>query len=199
MKLTTRDKRVLALGFLVALGIVAWSYVLSPMQERWRKARTMLQADRDELAKLQRVAAERHKYVADRERLLEMVHETPDLAASQYIVPPLINSVQRAGQRCGVRITRYEPLMPRIQESYAVYSLTMACQATLEELVNFLCDLQEHRPVIAVERVHIVPPADDATTEDLAVDLLLCTYAVQKIAATGSEQVTQGPDKADIG
>ena len=190
MKLTRRDKRVLAAGFLIAVGIVAWSYVLSPMQKRWTKARTTLQTDRDELAKLQRIAGEREGYQRERQRVARMVHETPDLAASQRVVPVLINDVQGLGQECGVKITRYEPLPPKIEDSYAVYSLSVAAQASLPQLVEFLYDLRNLRPVILVRRLHVVPPGADAKTQDLSVELLLFTYAIQWTGSTAEPEAT---------
>jgi Tfp pilus assembly protein PilO len=195
MKLSRRDKRVLAAGFLIAVGIVAWSYVLSPMQRRWTKASTMLQADRDELAKLRRVAQEREQYGQERQRILDMVRETPDLTASQRIVPVMINEVQGVGQQCGVKITRYEPLPPKVEESYAGYSLTLAGQASLAKLVEFLYDLQEHRPAIAVRRLHVAPPGADAKTDDLSIEMLLTTYAIQQ---TGSEEQAATQTAGDL-
>ncbi|MBM3471877.1 MAG: hypothetical protein FJX75_01225 [Armatimonadetes bacterium] len=190
MKLTRRDKRVLAAGFLIAVGIVAWSFVLSPMQQRWMKARASLQADRDDLAKLQRIAGERDSYAQERRRVARMVHETPDLAASQRVVPVLINDVQGLGQECGAKITRYEPLPPKIEESYAVYSLSVAAQCSLPQLVEFLYDLRNLRPAIMVRRLHIVPPGEDAKTQDLSVELLLFTYAIQSADNAAESEAT---------
>ena len=199
MKLSRRDKRVLAAGFLIAVGIVAWSFALSPMQQRWNTARTMLQADRDDLDKLRRIADEGNEYARERERVLRMVRELPDLAASQWVVPALINEVQGLGQESGVTITRYEPLAPKIEESYASYSLTLSCQCSVANLVEFLYDLQEHRPVIAVARLHIVPPGPEAKTPDLSVELLLTTYAVQQVGESEEEEVTQRTGDAATG
>jgi len=199
MKLTRRDKRVLAAGFLIAVGIVAWSYVLSPMQQRWKRARTTLQADRDDLAKLERIAGQRRQYDEQRARLARMVHETPDLTASPRVVPVLINEVQGLGQAAGLRITRYEPLPPKVEESYATYSLSLACQGSLRSLVDFLAALQGHRPVIAVKRLHVVPPGEEAKTQDLSIELLLTTYAVQELPKTRSARETAGIGDASAG
>jgi len=190
MKLTRRDKRVLAAGFLIAVGIVAWSYVLSPMQQRWVKARTALQADREELSKLQRVAGERESYEQERQRIARMVHATPDLSASQRVIPVLINDVQGLGQECGVKITRYEPLPPKVEDSYAVHSLSVTAQASLPQLVTFLYDLRNLRPVILVRRLHIVPPGEDAKIQDLSVELLLFTYAIQWTEGAAEPEAT---------
>jgi Tfp pilus assembly protein PilO len=199
MKLTRRDKRVLAGGFLIAVGIVAWSFVLSPMQQRWTKAKKTLAADRSDLETLRRVAEEREAYGQERTEVLRMVYETPDLTASQRIVPSLINRVQGLGQSSGVSITRYEPLAPRVEDSYAVYSLTLTGQASLQELVEFLYDLQEQRPVITVSRLHIVPPGADAKTTDLSVELVVSTYAVQQVSDSDGEAVTRSPEGAEVG
>jgi len=178
MKLTRRDKRVLAAGFLIAVGIVAWSYVLAPMQQRWKKARVALHDDRQDLEKLRRIAEERDRYAADRQRVLRMVYETPDLLAAQRVVPALINDVQGIGQDAGVQITRYEPLPPKVEDTYATYALTLACQGSLEKLVAFLYDLQAHRPVIVARRLHVIPPGPEAKTPDLSIELVLSTYAI---------------------
>jgi Tfp pilus assembly protein PilO len=199
MTLSRRDKRVLAAGFLIAVGIVAWAYVLSPMQQRWHKAQRMLQADRHELETLQRVAEERDLYGQERDRVLRMVYETPDLAASQRIIPSLINTVQGLGQDCGVTITRYEPLMPRLEEGYAAYTLTLTCQATLSEMVEFLYDLREHRPVIAVTRMHVVPPGEDAKTTDLSVELVVSSYAVQQASDATEDEATHTSEGGEVG
>jgi len=199
MKLSRRDKRVLAAGFLISVGIVAWSFVLSPMQQRWTKAQKMLQADRNELETLQRVAEEREQYGQERAQVLRMVYETPDLTATQRVIPSFINRVQGIGQGSGVTISRYEPLMPRVEDSYAVYALTLTCQASLSELVEFLYDLREQRPVIAVTRMHVVPPSGDAKTTDLAVELVLSTYAVQQATDSDEEEVTRGSGDAEVG
>jgi len=199
MKLTRRDKRVLAAGFLIAVSIVAWAFALSPMQQRWAKAQKALEADRTELDRLQRMADEQDDYGQERAEVLRMVYETPDLTAGQRVVPSLINRVQGVGQSCGVTITRYEPLTPKVEDSYATYSLTLTGQASLAELVEFLYDLQEQRPVITVARMHIVPPGPDAKTTDLAVELVVSAYAVQQVTESAEGAVSQRSEGADLG
>jgi len=191
MRVSSRERRIVALGLLVALGIVGWVYVLSPMQQRWRKASRHLKASRAELEKLQRVAQEGRRYAERREQIAKMVIQTPDLEAAQRVVPVLINAVEDCGHRRRVQITRYDPLPPKIQENYAEYSLSLNLHSDLDALVQFLKDLRETRPVINIKRLHIVPPGPTAKTQDLTAELLLSTCV---IAHKPESKTAQRPD-----
>ncbi len=179
MRITSRDRRILALGLLVALGIVGWTYVASPMQQRWQKANDRLKAGRAELEKLQRVSREGRHYAERREQIAKRVIQTPDLQAAQRVIPVLINAVEDCGHRRRVQITRYDPLPPKIKETYAEYSLSLNLHSDLEALVQFLRDLRETRPVINIQRLHITPPGPAAKTQDLTAELLLSTCVIE--------------------
>jgi len=191
MKVTGRDRPTLALGLLLALGIVGWTYVASPMQRRWKKASTRLNASRAELEKLQRVAQEGRRYAERRDQIAKMVIETPDLQAAQRVVPVLINAVEDCGHRRRVQITRYDPLPPKLEENYAEYSLSLNLHSDLDAMVQFLRDLRETRPVINIKRLHIVPPGPTAKTQDLTAELLLSTCV---IAHKPESKTAQRPD-----
>ncbi len=199
MKLKSREKRVVALGLLVALGIVGWLYVVSPMQQRWKRVTTRLEDQRNELANLRRAAQDQSHYGDVREEMASLVFQTPDLGASQRVVPAFINQVEGLGQRRRLQITRYEPLPANIEDSYAVYSLSLSFRADLAELVGFLKDIQDARPIINIRRLHISPPGPDAETPDLTVELLLSTFAVERPVEeeTGTETTSAG--MADTG
>ena len=183
MKVSERDKRVLLLGLLAAAGIVGWTLVAQPMQQRWKRAAGRLQGDRAELKKLERVA-QGGRYYADRRRqVARSVVEVDDLEAAQRVIPVLINEVEDCGHRRRVQITRYDPLPPKVEETYAVYSLTLSAQSDLSGLVEFLKDLRETRPVVSIKRLHITPPGPTAKTQNLTVEMTLSTYAIRKVGA----------------
>lgn len=179
MRLQPREKRIVALGTLVALGIVGWLYVVSPMQERWQRVTSRLADGEAELSTLRRAAQDRDYYGDIREKVTSMVFETPDLGASQRVVPALINQVEGLGQRQRIQITRYEPLPVKIEENYGVYSLSLSFRGDLAELSAFLRDIQEVRPIINIKRLHISPPGPNAETSELTVELLLSTFAIE--------------------
>jgi len=191
MKMTPRDKRVAAIGLLVVVAILGWMYVVSPMQERWRDAKDTLQTGEEELEKLERVAGQAGDYAEERARVAELVRETENLESSPTIVPALIDDVQGFSQIHGVDISRYEPLPPRAEDSYAVYSLNLSLRASLNELIGFLEDIQNAEPKVNVRRLHVSPPASTSEITDLSVEVLLSTYAIQK---HGSSAVDEDDD-----
>ncbi|MGQ9729681.1 MAG: type 4a pilus biogenesis protein PilO [Candidatus Zipacnadales bacterium] len=199
MKLTRRDKRVLAAGFLIVLSIVGWTQLLSPMQQRWRRSRTALMADREELQKLERIASDRQYQQRERQRVAGLVHEMSDLAAAQLVVPVLINDVRSVGQGHSVRITRYEPLPPKMEDTYATYSLNLTLECSLANLVGFLEDLQRHEPVIAVRRLHVVPPSETAAVQELSVEMLVTTYAIEKLPTGDDSSATVSVGEEEVG
>jgi Tfp pilus assembly protein PilO len=184
MRLKEREKRVLGLGALAAVGIVAWTYVVSPMQQRWQLASARLKSSRADLTKLRRAAQDRSYYAGRRKQVAGRVIETADLEASQRVIPVLINEVESCGRRRQLRVDRYEPLPPKIEDSYAVYSLNLNFHSDLGTLVDFMKDLREARPVINVKRLHVTPPGPDAKIQQLTVEMMLSTFVVRK-ARTG--------------
>lgn len=199
MKLKSREKRVVALGLIVAFGILGWLYVLSPMQERWKRVTTRLADRTSELANLRRAAQNQGQYGDVRQEIASMIFETPDLAASQRVVPAFINQVEGLGQRRRLQITRYEPLPAKIEDNYAVYSLSLSFRSDLAELVAFLEDIQDARPIINIRRLHVMPPGPNAETSELTIELLVSTFAMERPAEeeTGTETTSTGT--ADTG
>jgi Tfp pilus assembly protein PilO len=169
------------------------------MQQRWKRVTTRLEERRDELANLRRAAQDQSYYGDVREEMASRVFETPDLGASQRVVPAFINQVEGLGQRRRLQITRYEPLPAKIEDSYAVYSLSLSFRADLAELVAFLEDLQKARPTINIRRLHVVPPGANTETSDLTIELLLATFAIERPmeGETGTE--TTSADITDTG
>ena len=180
MRLQERDRRILGLGLLVALAIVGWTYVISPMQQRWRAASASLKSARTDLAKLQRIADQSRYYAGQREEVAKMVIQTPDLAAAQRVVPVMINQIEDLRQRRRIVITRYEPLPPKVEEAYALYSLNLAFHSDLGALVDFLQDIRNAKPVINIKRLHVTPPGPDAKIKDLTAEMLLEAVAIER-------------------
>jgi Tfp pilus assembly protein PilO len=179
MKLTDRDRQMIVLGLVVALGIVGWTYAAAPMQQRWKRVTQRLKAGHADLTKLQRVAQETRYYADRRERIAAMVIQTPNLEASQRVIPVLINEIEDCGHRRHITIARYDPLPPKVEENYAVYSLNLNFHSDLGATVEFLKDLRAARPVTNIKRLHITPPSATSKTQDLTVELLLSTYAIK--------------------
>lgn len=199
MKLKSREKRVVVLGLLVALAIVGWLYVAAPMQQRWKRVTTRLEDQKSELANLRRAAQDQSYYGDVRQEMASSVFETPDLGASQRVVPAFINQVEGLGQRRRLQITRYEPLPAKVEDSYAVYSLSLSFRADLAELVAFLKDIQNARPIINIRRLHIVPPGANVETSELTIELLLSTFAIERPVEGETGTETTSADMADTG
>jgi len=199
MRLKPREKRVVVLGLVGAFAIVGWMYVVSPMQERWKRVTDRLETRESELANLRRAAQGRGDYGVMREKIMSMVFETPELGASQRVIPALINQVESYGQRQRIRITRYEPLPVKIEENYAIYSLNLAFQSDLKGLVQFLKEIQEARPLISIRRAHITPPGPNAETPDFTVELLLSTFGIEHPAEPEEGVETTSTGGADTG
>lgn len=199
MRLQSREKRVVAFGLLVAAGIVGWLYVVAPMQEQWKRVTGRLATQKDELANLQRAAQDGDYYGDIRERIASLVVQTPDLGASQRVIPMFINQVEGLGQRRRLQITRYEPLPEKIEDNYAVYSLSLTFRAGLAELVDFLKDVQEARPIINIKRLHVTPPGPNAATADLTVELVLSTFAMERPGGPGDGAETTAAGGVEAG
>jgi Tfp pilus assembly protein PilO len=169
------------------------------MQERWKRVTTRLEDRKDELANLRRAAQNQGQYGDVRQEIASMIFETPDLAASQRVVPAFINQVEGLGQRRRLQITRYEPLPVKIEDNYAVYSLSLSFRADLPELVAFLEDIQDARPIISIRRLHVTPPGPNAETPELTIELLLSTFAIERPVEEEAGTKTTSTGTADTG
>ncbi|HJN17913.1 MAG TPA: type 4a pilus biogenesis protein PilO [Armatimonadota bacterium] len=188
MKVTARDQKVLIIGLIAVVAIVGWMYVVSPMQQRWSGAKDKLSTGEEALDKLSGLAGERDRYAEDRRRVAEMIREIDELDSSQTVVPALINEVQTLGQVHGIQITRYEPLPARVEDAYSAHSLSLNFRTSLPSLVGFVRDLQNARPVIAVRRMHVTPPGPNSETQDLSVELLLSTFAIEALGDAQADE-----------
>ena len=171
-KLTQREIRILIIGLVSAVAIVALKFGLDGY-DRWMRVRTSLRSHRD---KLKEVVIDDTKQAG----LLSIVPvaETPQLEEKQKFLfrDRLHEQLKKAG-------IKTEPLTilaarKRVGLPYKVLRIRCRGKCKFEQLLDFLATLQENPYLIGIEELRLdcdaKQPADKR--KDVDVDLTVSTF-----------------------
>jgi len=159
MTINTRERRLIALAVIIGVGLLAWMYVIEPLQE-WRQSGADLIPSREALLERRRlIVAQRPALTAEIEKVNQRLQETapqwlqgptPPLAASELQTMVKDLAVQAGAE---VRSERILPLVDRGGLQEVPIEITVA--AGLRETVKLLYDLEHTTKVLTVQDVKV--------------------------------------------
>ncbi|MFQ6131555.1 MAG: type II secretion system protein GspM [Armatimonadota bacterium] len=174
MRITGRDRRVLAVGGVAAALILVYAGV-APLYDRWATAGDDIadaQRQLDEVTKAQEFAqrAEEMKEIAGRS-----VSSYSSWERLGEHVPRTISQIENFATYGQLSVTRLEPLPIEDHDHYAKVGLSLSFDCDLATLSQFLYDLERAQPVLAVESMQ-------ASTSRLGAGLLEVHMRVSSLA-----------------
>ena len=173
MKLSPREKALVAVSALVALGYAGTVYVLDPLLESQQTVRQEIARQRTELESLRTLASERGRYQRRVESLRDRVAEAESVLLKENKVPVAAAEVQewiqRFGQETHVNIVREAVLPPKAREEFVDIPVELSVKGSLRDIHVFLYKVEMNEKLLTIPRFAI--RSSVASTGSLSVDL----------------------------
>lgn len=157
-QLNPRERRIVALGLLLALILLVLFLVVGPYLSRYPHYLDSIAESRHQLERLERVAAQlprlRREVEALREQYAELGHtleaETPALAAAE--MQRLVSEVvaRHGGELRSTQVGRV-----REEEGFRRVTVSVRMSATSEILADILADLEYRTPLMFVDNLQV--------------------------------------------
>lgn len=171
-QLTQREKRILVIGLLSAVAILALNFGLDGL-DRWRAARASLQSARD---KLDDVVIDEAKQAG----LLSIVPalEMPQLEEKQKFL--FRDRLHEQLKKAGIKTEPLTILSSRRKAGipYKIMRIKCAGKCKFEQLLDFLAALPENPYLVGIEELRVncdaTQPADKR--KEIEIDLTVSTF-----------------------
>jgi len=171
-KLTQRDRRVLLIGAVAAVAIVALKFGLDGL-DRWRKVRTSLESAR---TKLDDVVIDETKQAGLRS--IVPVLEMPELEEKQKFL--FRDRLHEQLKKAGIKTEPLTILAGRKKAGLPYKILRIKCsgKCKFEQLLDFLAVLQENPYLVGIEELRLdcdaTKPADKR--KEVEIDLTVSAF-----------------------
>jgi Tfp pilus assembly protein PilO len=180
--LSAREKMLVAISALVALGYAGTVYVLDPLLESQQTVREEIVRQRTELESLRMLASERGRYQRRVESLRGLVAEAESVLLNENKIPVVAAEVQewihRFGQETGVSIVREAVLPQKTHEQFVEIPVELSVKGSLRDIHAFLYKVEMNERLLTVPRFAIRSPV--ASTGPLSVDLHIAGHMVSR-------------------
>lgn len=183
-KLTEREIRILIIGFLSAIAIVALKFGLDGY-DRWQKVRTSLRLHRD---KLSEVVIDETKQAG----LLSIVPvaETPQLEERQKFL--FRDHLHEQLKKAGIKTEPLTILAARKKVGFPYKILRIKCRGKckFEQLLDFLATLQENPYLVGIEELRLECDAKQPAEKrkNIEIDLTVSTLVQSPTVAQAKQR-----------
>jgi hypothetical protein len=159
MTINKRERRLIGLALIVALGLMAYVYVLEPLQEWHRTGADLIPAREALLERRRQVVAQRPVLTAE----IDKVNQQLEARASRWLTgptPPLAASelqtlVKDLAVKAGAEV-RSERILPLVdREGLQEVPIEITVAAGLRETVRLLYDLEHTTKTLTVQDVKV--------------------------------------------
>jgi len=182
MNLSPREKRMIKVGTVLVVAMMAVKFAVVPWTAHWTDLRDHLQTQEAELAAINRDVA----------RLTHLDHRltsrygpaaTKPLAFEDEALPAFHKAVQTAVETSGFQLAAVDPQLPAsIKSAPDLASMTLRVTGTCQppQLVKLLDGVRSAQCLIFVERIHVQAGAVPQKPQELAVTLTLATLVKER-------------------
>lgn len=173
MTFSRREKVLLIISAVAALGYAGAVYVLDPLLDAQQTVREEIAKQRAELESLRALAAERARYqrhvdalrgkVAGAESVLMKENRVPVVAAEMQ------EKIHRFEQETGVHIVRESVLSSKTHEQYMEIPVELSVKGSLRDIHAFLYKVETNEQLLTIPRLTI--RSSGAAAGQLSVDV----------------------------
>ena len=177
--LRPRERRLLILAGLIAIGVAGYVYVVEPLVEAHAATRELVVARRGLLARQERLVARSEAYgkelaelraEIDRRRQRLLAGDKAPVAASE-----LQKLVKTTAQEAGIEVRSERILAPVDRGGYAEVPVEMTLTGPIRGLISFLHRLEEAPILVAMTDLKVRAPATGAS-RDLSTTISLSGF-----------------------
>lgn len=178
MTLTVREKGIVAVAGLLAIGYVGVTYVLDPFLASQATVQEAIEQKRLEHQQLMALVAERERYQRKVDDLRVRVSEAEAMLLQEDKVPVAAAEVQevvhRFGRETGVSIMRESVLRPKEQEVLVEIPVEVSLRGSLREVQEFVYKVESHDKILTIPQLAI--RSSMASNGSLTVDMQIAGH-----------------------
>ena len=184
MRLPVKTKAIIALIFIILLGIVAWFWFISPENEKYGDLRAQVQSMKEQVRQKQMLAADLPAYQVQikemKQRFQRFLQQLPDRAQ----IPSLLDDVTLAGRSRGLEFTLFQPLPEVNKNFYAKIPVKINVVGTYGDIGRFAAAVAAMPRIVTIDEINIVPAAGEANAAPLAKALAAQKLQMSCVATT---------------
>jgi Tfp pilus assembly protein PilO len=194
--LRPRERRLLILAALIAIGVAGYVYVVEPLVEAHAATRELVVARRGLLARQERLVARSEAYgkelaelraEIDRRRQRLLAGDKAPVAASE-----LQKLVKTTAQEAGIEVRSERILAPVDRGGYAEVPVEMTLTGPIRGLISFLHRLDEAPILVAMTDLKVRAPATGASRE-LSATIALSGFIPGSLGSGAPRPANAGP------
>jgi Tfp pilus assembly protein PilO len=159
MKLTVREKGIVVLAGVLAIGYAGVAYVVDPFLESQTAVQEAIEQKRLEYQQLVALAAERERYQRKVDDLRLRVSEAEAMLLKEDKAPVVAAQVQEVvhqfGRETGVSIMREAVLRPKEQEVVVEVPVEVSLKGSLREVQEFVYKVESHDKMLTIPQIAI--------------------------------------------
>jgi hypothetical protein len=181
VKLSPRDRRIAMFGALAAAVILAYYFGLDPAIAKWTDASKRITERERVIEDARSGNSVRARAAALRERMDFEVTKYVTVEDFDAHMPAMITQLTDFDTYPGV--TRLDTMPTQVTGTHAKCSLSLSFECGLDQLVEFLYDLQRARPLLVVNDLRVT--ATDKDSSLLRIRMTVCSFAMLEEEGTG--------------
>jgi len=193
LKITTREKRVLIVGGVIAAAVIAFYVVPRVLPEDLdvtvRQSQNALRQDREILGLEEgykaRIAVGQERLKEDQDRLLP----GDNAAAAGAYIQKVLREFADASQ---VEITRYTPQQDQKQDVLTKISVGLDINCSIDQLIRFLTAIENNDKFLKVENLQIISRPQRNRDEIMVPSLKIIGYIATPAPAQKAAGKTAG-------
>lgn len=178
MKLSLRERRILLLAGLLAVGYAGVVYAVDPLLESQAEVREQIEQKRLELEKLTARASERSRYEQRLQAMKSRVSDAEWMLMQEDKVPVVAAEVQefihQLGQETGVGIIRESVLHPKEKDLLIEIPVELSLKGSLGDVHQFLHRIETHEKLLTMQKLAV--RSSYSSDKALSVELQLVGY-----------------------
>ncbi|WP_455379491.1 type II secretion system protein GspM [Petrachloros mirabilis] len=159
MKLSPRERTILLLAGLLAVGYAGVVYAVDPLLESQAEVRERIEQTRLELGKLTARASERSRYEERVETMKARISGAETILMQEDKVPVVAAQVQefihQLGQETGVAIVRESVLHQKEKDLLTEIPVELSLKGSLRDVHHFLHKIETHEKLLTVNKLAI--------------------------------------------
>ena len=167
MTLLPREKTILYLCLITAVGTVTYVSFIEPRLKVWQNLKMEVQAKEIELKRDSRAVRQKERLKEE----LELLKKKAGAASGVWQPATWLREIERMAMKARIQITSLEPQAVKEHDFYKKSQAYVNLKCSIDNLSGFLYKLRESGQMVNVERLQIFPL--DADASSLKVEMLI--------------------------
>ncbi|MCK4518584.1 MAG: hypothetical protein KAU12_00550 [Candidatus Omnitrophica bacterium] len=167
MTLLPREKKILCLCLITAIGVVAYVSFIEPRLKVWQNLKVEVQAKEIELKRDRRAVRQKNRL----EEKLELLKKEIRAVSGSWQPSAWLREIERTARKTKIQITSLEPQALKERGFYKKSQAYVNLKCSMDNLTDFLYQLRESGQMVNIERLQIFPL--DADASSLKVEMLI--------------------------